>query len=483
MNVLLADPDKTFVNQVLEDWKLQDVILTAITDVGDVLSVLREDDFSAVFLSSDFLILKDLDAVSFIKEHQPGVEIIVLCSSKSVQQSENAVNRGASHYFLKPVDAALLENSARKIRTRLDSRRSYRLMEDHVLEDLLGNTPEMRKILRLLYKVAPTTSTILLTGESGTGKEFVANIIHRLSKRSEEPFVTINCGAIPENIVESELFGARKGAFTGAVANKTGLFEEADNGTLFLDEVAELHPQTQVKLLRFLQEKEIRPVGDTVTRHIDVRVIAATNRNVHEAVNQGVFREDLFYRLNTFQIHLPPLRERKSSIPELVKFFILKYQQEHEKNITGIAKAAQLALSSYDYPGNIRELEHIIEHAVVLSDNNEIRLEDLPENLFEFGRQEIAGALPNPGYSMLPGQSGNGNSRSDDADTALDAEELDVSSATFSPEQIVTLAEMERRHILRALTATNNNQSEASRKLGISRSTLWRKLQEHKIQI
>jgi len=482
MNVLLADPDKTFVNQVLEDWKLQDAILTAITDVSDVLSVLREDDFSVVFLSSDFLVLKDLDAVSFIKEHQPGVEIIILCSSKSVQQSENAVSRGASHYFLKPVDAALLENSARKTRTRMDSRRNYRLMEDHVLEDLLGNTPEMRKILRLLYKVAPTTSTILITGESGTGKEFVANIIHRLSKRSEEPFVTINCGAIPENIVESELFGARKGAFTGAVANKTGLFEEADSGTLFLDEVAELHSQTQVKLLRFLQEREIRPVGGTVTRQIDVRVIAATNRNVHEAVKEGIFREDLFYRLNTFQIHLPPLRNRKSSIPELVKFFILKYQQEHDKNIIGISKAAQLALGSYDYPGNIRELEHIIEHAVVLAENAEIRLEDLPENLYEFGRQEIAGALPNPVYNMLP-EDNSATDSQDDFEIAMDAEEVDENATTLEPGQIITLAEMERRHILTALTATNNNQSEAARKLGISRSTLWRKLQEHKIQI
>jgi transcriptional regulator with PAS, ATPase and Fis domain len=227
----------------------------------------------------------------------------------------------------------------------------------------------MRKILKNVYKIAPTTSTVLITGKSGSGKEFLANVIHRYSKRSAEPFVAVNCGAIPENLVESELFGAKKGSFTGSTADKKGLFESANGGTLFLDEVGELSASTQVKLLRFLQNHEIRRVGETEARYLDVRVIAATNRDLQQAMYTGTFREDLYYRLNTFHLHLPPLRERKPVIPTLIRYFILKYKETHGKEILDLEPAAQYALTRYPYPGNIRELENIVEHAIVLSEN------------------------------------------------------------------------------------------------------------------
>jgi len=478
MNVLLADPDKKFVNEVLAQWSLEDSPLAAVTDSSDLMSLAQSDPVGLCFVCTEFLMHKDLEMISFLKEHHPGVEIIVLCDSKSVQLAENALARGAGSYLLKPLDPIVLENAAKRVLQRAHSRKNYRLMEDHVLEDLLGNTAEMRKILRTIYKVAPTNSTILITGESGTGKEFIANIIHRLSKRADEPFVTVNCGAIPENIVESELFGSRKGAFTGAIANKKGLFEEADGGTLFLDEVAELSPQTQVKLLRFLQNKEIRRVGDTENRYLDVRIIAATNKVPADAIRKGEFREDLFYRLNTFHLTMPPLRARKDTIPKLIKFFLLKYQQETGKVISRIHPAAQVALASYPYPGNVRELEHIIEHAAVLAEDEEIRFDDLPDTLRP---KTQATLLADLGHMDTPTES----AVSSHPPISHDVPSISVSNTkneeSFS--EIVPLEEMERRHILNALHVLGNNQTEVARKLGISRSTLWRKLQEHQIKL
>jgi DNA-binding NtrC family response regulator len=475
MNILLADPDKEFVRNTLDSWQYTGAMLTAITDSSDLLSVVEDDSFAAIYLSAEFLTQQELDILSYIREHQHGVEIVILCAANEIALAESALVKGAASYLVKPLSVETIENSAKKICTRCESLQSYRLLEDHVLEDLLGQTPPMRKILRLLYKVAPTSSTILITGESGTGKEFISNIIHRLSKRSSAPFIAINCGAIPENIVESELFGVKKGAYTGAVADKKGLFEEADGGTLFLDEVAELPLSTQVKLLRFLQEQEIRRVGDSEIRKVDVRVIAATNRNVADAIKEGEFREDLFYRLNTFQMHLPPLRERKETLAHLIRFFILKHQERYEKSIQNIHPAAQVALSSYEYPGNIRELEHIIEHALVLAEGQYIRLEDLPDNVIQKTAHNTTQAT-----GLLPLNT-------------LAEDERSAQSEVFSedhftekhpkPEDILPLSEVEKTHIIRALDAFDNNQTEAAKRLGISRSTLWRKINDHQIKI
>jgi len=450
--ILLADSDKKFVNDVLESWSIPEVPISAVTNTADIITAAASGDISVAFLNADFLWVAELDAVSYLKDHNPGVEIFVLCEQKNLPAAEASLSRGASKYLLKPLTATALENVVRKALQKRSNKKNYQLMESQVLDELFGNTPEMQKILKTIYKIAPTTSTILITGESGTGKEFAANIIHRLSKRADEPFLAVNCGAIPENIVESELFGSRKGAFTGAV-DKKGLLEEADGGTVFLDEIAELSQSAQVKLLRFLQSREIRRVGETENRTLDVRVIAATNRNVVEEVKNGNFREDLYYRLNTFHIELPPLRERRSVITNLIKHFILKLQNETGKTIRRISQPAQVALKSYDYPGNIRELENIIEHAMVMAENDEITLEDLPEALHPNY------AIPESRY--LLSQAAKPQSE--------DTEEL-------------SLAELERRHIIKVFEKYKNV-SQTAEKLGISRTTLWRKLEEYKVEL
>ena len=377
-----------------------------------------------------------------------------------------------------------------------------------MLDSLLGDTPEMRKILKTVYKVAPTNSTLLITGESGSGKEFLANVVHRYSKRASEPFVPVNCGAIPENLVESELFGSKKGSYTGSTADKKGLFESANGGTLFLDEVGELSLSTQVKLLRFLQSHEIRRVGETEARYLDIRIIAATNRDLQKAMHEGRFREDLYYRLNTFHLQLPPLRERKPVIPNLIRYFILKSKEAQGKEIHDLEPAALYALSKYPYPGNIRELENIVEHAIVLSEGGVIKLEDLPEEVQVEAREKTV-AIPHikDSDNSAPAEGVISEDFLREKDEEIETPVKPISFAPISSkpenagllthnptkylthnpetedEEILSLDEMERRHILHALSICKGNKTEVCKRLGISRATLWRKLKELKIAI
>jgi two-component system nitrogen regulation response regulator GlnG len=379
-------------------------------------------------------------------------------------------------------------------------------MESQVLDSLLGDTPEMRKILKTVYKVAPTNSTLLITGESGSGKEFLANVVHRYSKRANEPFVPVNCGAIPENLVESELFGSKKGSYTGSTADKKGLFESANGGTLFLDEVGELSLATQVKLLRFLQSHEIRRVGETDARYLDIRIIAATNRDLQQSMREGRFREDLYYRLNTFHLELPPLRDRKPVIPNLIRYFILKSKEAQGKEIRDLEPAALYALTKYPYPGNIRELENIVEHAIVLSEGGIIKLEDLPEEVQIEAREKTV-AIPH----LKDNRDNVVREESEEVEDVEKSAENPIGKPinfvpitgktdsagllthnptkylTHTPEpaeeEILSLDEMERRHILHALSICKGNKTEVCKKLGISRATLWRKLKELKIEM
>ncbi len=469
MRVLIADPDASFVRDFVDGWTLPETEFVQVTSESALISSIEQAPLDLALIHVSFLLRNDLDAISFIKERCPGCEVIALCEQKSLPAAESAVSRGAARYLKKPFDLSVFESEARLYQQHLKDSSRQRLMEVQVLDSLLGDTQEMRKILNMVRKIAPTTSTVLITGESGSGKEFLANVVHRLSKRAGLPFVAVNCGAIPENIVESELFGSKKGSFTGAVADKKGLFEAAAGGTLFLDEVGELSPATQVKLLRFLQSKEIRRVGETEPRYLDVRIIAATNRDLQQRMRDGEFREDLYYRLNTFHLHLPPLRERKIVIPRLISYFMLKYKEEQGKDVHDIDAAAQMALSNYSYPGNIRELENIIEHAIVLSEGGIIRFEDLPESVQQ---QNLP---PEQTLMQIEHTSSAGPSKSLPAT---------VEPVEVSPEDsIITLAELERQYIVHALAVLKNcTQDEIVAKLGISRATLWRKLKEYKIE-
>ena len=488
MNILIADSDKEFISDIRRSWTLPDTELAFCDDKNNLMPLVKAAPIDLAFIEVPFLTLDNMDMVSYLKERKPGIEIFVLCDNKNWPGATSAINRGANSFIMKPATVEQLEDTTKKIQTLRQNKTTNQLMESQVLDSLLGDTPEMRKILKTAYKIAPTTSTVLITGESGSGKEFLANVIHRYSKRAGEPFVAVNCGAIPENLVESELFGAKKGSYTGSTVDKKGLFESANGGTLFLDEVGELSAATQVKLLRFLQNHEIRRVGETEARYLDVRIIAATNRDLQAAMEEGIFREDLYYRLNTFHLSLPPLRERRPLIPTLVKYFILKYKETHGKDIHDVEPAAQYALAKYPYPGNIRELENIVEHAIVLSENGVIRLEDLPENVQEEAREKAV-AIPHmkDGYSNdateeSPNPSNAGLAISY-ADSTSRQPLQSTADSSDGPDEILSLEEMERRHILRALSVCNGNRTEVCKRLGISRATLWRKLKELKIQM
>ncbi|MCQ2108170.1 MAG: sigma-54 dependent transcriptional regulator [Fibrobacter sp.] len=480
MNILIADSDQKFVNDIRRSWSVPNTNLLTCSDESVLMPMVKKDSIDLAFIEVPFLMMDNMDMVSYLKERHPGIEIFILCDDRNWQGAASAITRGANSFLKKPITLSLLEATAQKIQAQLQNKSNSQLMESQVLDSLLGNTAEMRKILKTVYKIAPTNSTVLITGESGSGKEFLANVIHRYSKRATEPFVAVNCGAIPENLVESELFGSRKGAYTGSTTDKKGLFESANGGTLFLDEVGELSPATQVKLLRFLQSHEIRRVGETEARYLDVRIIAATNRNLQDQMRNGNFREDLYYRLNTFHLQLPPLRDRKPALPNLIKYFILKNKESQGKEIIDLEPAALYALTKYQYPGNIRELENILEHAIVLSENGIIRLEDLPENVQECAKEKtmaiphIKGAeniVESAVMEDQPRQIGCGSTETAQA------------VASVQSDEILTLEEMERRHILNALSVCNGNRTEVCKRLGISRATLWRKLKELKIEM
>lgn len=506
MNILIADFDKKFISDIQRSWSVADTNLLTCSTESDFMPIAKNSSINLAFIEVPFLMQDNMDMVSYLKERHPGIEIFVLCDDRNWQGAASAITRGANSFLKKPVTLSLLESTARKIQGQLQNKSNNQLMESQVLDSLLGNTPEMRKILKTVYKIAPTNSTVLITGESGSGKEFLANVVHRYSKRAAEPFVAVNCGAIPENLVESELFGSKKGAYTGSTTDKKGLFESANGGTLFLDEVGELSPATQVKLLRFLQSHEIRRVGETEARYLDVRIIAATNRNLQERMLSGNFREDLYYRLNTFHLQLPPLRDRKAALPNLIKYFILKNKESQGKEILDLEPAALYALTKYPYPGNIRELENIIEHAIVLSEGGIIRYEDLPENVQSVSREATV-AIPHIKSEIASSDSeSDSNIQSEnpsdygslifdkpaspapiaiahDTTSTAKVESKNSNDEGDKNDELITLEEMERRYILRALSVCKDNKTLVCKKLGISRATLWRKLKELKIEM
>jgi len=309
---------------------------------------------------------------------------------------------------------------------------------------IVGASVRMQRIYNLIARIAPTDSSVLIAGESGTGKELVARSIHLQSRRADQPFMAVNCGALPENLLESELFGHVRGAFTGAWIDKKGLFDQADHGTLFLDEVGEMSPASQVKLLRVLQDNEFRRVGGNTTLKVDVRILAATNRDLRQAMKVGQFREDLYYRLNVFQLDLPPLRERGEDIPLLAHYFLDLYSRRLGKTIRQFDSKAMYQLTHYPWPGNVRELENIIQRATALSEDDEIQVADLPRHLREATMPQI-GAPSSPPLVLPEG---------------------------------LRLEELERLYIEQTLARVDGNVSRTARLLGISRSTMWRKMKQ-----
>jgi two-component system response regulator PilR (NtrC family) len=348
--------------------------VTAAAAASGALAVAGQEQFDAVIADIRMPGMSGLELLSELKQRQPGLPVIMITAFASPDDAVQAMKNGAFDYIAKPFN---VEELRRVVRSAVRRKTAPAENGADMLPGLIGSSPEMLKIFDMIRRVAPTPASVLITGESGTGKELVAKAIHDFSKVVKNPFVPITCSAIPESLMESELFGHVKGSFTGAVADRAGLFEQAHTGTAFLDEIGELNPVIQTKLLRVLQEREIMPVGSAKPKQIDVRIISATNRDLEEEVMTKRFREDLFYRLAVVPIRVPPLRERKGDVPLLVDHFLKKYARLLGKEVQSISSYAMEVLMNYSFPGNVRELENIIERGVALESSNII----LPESL------------------------------------------------------------------------------------------------------
>jgi len=354
---------------------------------AEALAKVKNTNFDLVLMDVKMPEMNGLEALSLIKEHDPRTFVVLMTAHSNLQDAVVAIKDGAYDYVEKPVQPATLAEIVRKSLEARDLVSSLSLsnpiFDDDVESEFVGNNQKMREVFNLIYKLCKVDTTVLIRGENGTGKELVARAIHFNSPRKSGSFVAINCGAIPEHLMESELFGHEKGAFTGAIERKIGKFQLANNGTLFLDEIGELKPEMQVKLLRVLQDKKFTPVGGNREVKSSTRIIAATNRNLEKMMEDGLFREDLFYRLNVMPIFLPPLRDRVDDVEALSGHFIKKFAKQHNRPIHSLSSEALMLLKKYRWPGNIRELENVIERAFILESSQVIGVESLPENIRE----------------------------------------------------------------------------------------------------
>jgi DNA-binding NtrC family response regulator len=446
LKIIVVDDDAAIrfsLKQVLE----KEGHITAVVENGLLaLEQLKSNHFDLAFVD---LKMPGIDGMSLLKEirnYDPRTDVVIITGFATIETAVEAMKYGAYDYIQKPFSIESVRQVLNKIvekRAILQTGEIKRLKFDRngQIETIIGESPRMLEVYELVQKVAPTDSTVLITGETGTGKELIAKAIHYNSLRKDKPFLTVDCNSLVETLFESELFGHVKGSFTGAVATKHGSFELANGGTFFFDEIGNISLNIQSKILRVIQEKEIRRVGATETIKVDVRVIAATNKNLRQAVENGTFREDLFYRISVIPVHLSPLRERKEDIIPLANHFLEKYNQRRRRALAGFHPIVKENLLNYSWPGNVRELENIVERSVVIEDNDEITLSSLPSHL-----------------------------RGDSA------------QAETSSHEIVSLELLEKSHIIKALKATEWNRSKTARLLRIDRKTLYDKIRRYQIE-
>lgn len=439
--VLVVEDDqdmRDFIREILSE---QGYVVTTAANGQEALDRLEERAFPVIVSDLKMPVMDGitlLDKISTREVIKPFV--ILITAFGDIDDAISLINRGAYDYIIKPFKMEQLLISVRKAAGELAMRRKIEELEQitkghHALHDLIGKSPSMRNLFRFIGKIADTSGNILLEGDTGTGKEVIARAIHQSSSRKEKPFVAVNCAAIPEGLLESELFGYVKGAFTDAASDKNGLFVEAADGTILLDEIGEMPLAVQAKILRVLQDREIRPVGSTVSFPVHARIIAATNKNLKEEADGGRFREDLYYRLNIFKIEVPPLRERREDIPLLIREFLNRHARNGMR--AEVSREVMRFFLDYPWPGNIRELENVIERCVFLAEGGEISLHDLPGE-------------------MLAG-----------------SQEQDI----FSFGRIMPLAEMEMKYIKYVLEKCNGNKQKSASLLGINRKTIHRKLE------
>jgi two-component system nitrogen regulation response regulator GlnG len=430
-----------------------------------------------------------LDTLKEIRQINPRQVVIMMTAYGTSQTAIEAMKLGAYDYVLKPFDIPHLKNLLSEAlgvaRAIGQEAASYpaKATADELRQSIVGNSPAMQQVYKLIGQVAPTGTTILITGESGTGKELVARAIFTNSTRQNKPFIAINCAAIPENLLESELFGHEKGAFTGALAQRIGKFEQCDGGTLFLDEIGDMPLTTQTKILRVLQEGEISRVGSNQSLKTDVRIITATNKDLWQAVQRKEFREDLFYRLNVVRMNLPPLRERADDVPLLVDYFINKYRLRQPTGPTQIARDAMEAIKRHSWPGNVRELENCVQRAMVLAAGNTITLANLPDEIGRGTRPSVptlASPAPGAAATATESQAVSGSAEPDKNGLARAIEIL--FEFARKDKSLKLLPAAERELIVRALAETSGNQVQAAKLLGITRATLRKRVDKFGIQ-
>lgn len=455
--ILVLDDDEDFlmfISDILSRNKHYKV--TTTSDSHNALLMLTPDAFDLVITDLNMPGVNGMEILAYVVNNTPETMCIILTGYGSISNAVMAVKKGAFDYVTKPVGTgALMEYVENALKVKWlkehEVEKSSSLDLSSTYANFIGTSPAIKKIHTLIEKVADTDSTILVTGASGTGKELIVRTIHRLSSQREHPFIAVNCGAIPEALLESEIFGHEKGAFTGAHKKRIGRFEMAHEGTIFLDEVAEMSPALQVKLLRVLQEKIIERVGGALSIPVDARIIAATNKDLATAVKDGSFREDLFYRLNVIPIHVPPLIHRRSDIPLLINFFLDKFQRGKKLQIQGFSPGAMDALLQHDWPGNVRELENLIKRMIILSENSMVTLEDLPDH---FQKESSIPLISTEPYPIHKGM------------TLSDA-----------------VKDYENKLIVSALEKSDGVKAQAARILNIKRTTLVEKIKKNKTLI
>lgn len=445
--ILLVD-DNEGQRRVVEFWlKEERYQVTTAPNAEGALTLIPRNHFDLVISDIKMAGMTGMDLLSALHEQTPETPVILITAFGTVNDAVAAMKLGAFDYILKPLNAdefKIIVQKALEHGRLVGENRYLRAFAEKTsrFESLVGHSKKMAELFELASQVAQRDSTVLITGESGTGKELLAKAIHLNSPRRRGPFVVVNCGAIPETLIESELFGHKKGSFTGAVADRTGKFEAANEGTVFLDEVSELKPALQVRLLRVIQEREIDKIGETRPVKVDVRIIAATNRNLSNMIEDGSFRDDLFYRLSVVTLQIPPLRDRREDIPLLVEHFLRRFCERYHLSARRLQPQALEMLVSYNWPGNVRELENVIESAVVLSKKEELSPEDLPE--------------------VIRGQ-----------DRRVAKIYLDI------PEDGISLEEVEKELLVKALERAQGNQSKAARLLNITRKTLIYRMEKY----
>lgn len=441
-NILIIDDEKNIREGLGAALEMDGYTVFLAADGKQGLEILERGDIDLVITDLKMPEVSGEEILAKVTGETPGIPVIVLTGHGTIDSAVDAMRKGAYDFLTKPVNLDRLSLLVKRALERREISLQNSVYRKEIegkttFENMIGKSHEIQKVFDLVKKVAPSKASVLITGESGVGKEMIANALHNLSPRKDKPFIKVHCAALSDSLLESELFGHEKGAFTGAIAMKRGRFELAHEGTIFLDEIGEISQNVQVKLLRVIQERKFERVGGEETLDVDVRIIAATNRNLEEEIKKGNFREDLYYRLNVVNINVPPLRERKDDIPIMVNNFIRKFSKENNKNITTVDTKAKNALYSYDWPGNIRELRNCIEGAVVIAEGSTLRLEDLPP--------AVRKSQENSSISIPAGT---------DMDTA---------------EKII---------IRETLLFCHGNKSKTAQVLGIGRKTLHRKLME-----